>query len=461
MKLQPVSPKDISGILQKHAKILVFGLIVCAAAATAAFMLREFPGRGDIFAWARARMIYNDARGLEASYQSNKAIEKYKGALALYQQDPAFLIGLGNVYHQLGKDSEAIVSYQRALEINPANAHGWLRLSQVQLADAQVQAAEQSLAKAVQLDPKNPAVLAQKGSIWALTNRKADAEKLFAQTNVFGDSPEFWYAAGRFNLMNGQMQKAEAELRQAAALKNSPEYLRFLALALFKQRKYDEAEEHLKAAAETNPDSAINWVTLGQCYMVEKKMTEASEALKRAAELDPSNARYWKEYGKSLFLAKEYQAAEEPLYRAAHLNAKDSSIWGLLVENLRKERKYRECFEALKQYLYLGGNKSAEIWIYAADIFAEAGMENDMREAYRRALALNPPQQLQAWLVEQVQKKDLLKSHQKSPSKGRPASAATVPDATTAVQSTNPKTAPPAPDAAKEMILDLGQEPGK
>lgn len=447
MKLQPVSPKIISSFLQKHAKILVFGLIVGAAAAGAAYMLREFPGRGDIFAWSRARLIYQDAKRFEESYQSKKAIEKYNAALALYQQDPVFLIGLGNVYHQLGKDGDAIVSYQRALEMNPKNAAGWLRLSQVQLADAQVQAAEHSIKKAVELDPRNPSVLAQLGSVWAVTGKRDDAEKLFAQTNVFADSPEFWYAAGRFNLLSGQTQKAEAELRQAAALKPSPEYLRFLALALFKQRKYDEAEENLKAAAEKNPDSAINWITLGQCYVAQKKLKEANEALKRAAELDPSNARYWREYGKSLFLAKNYKEAEVALYRAAHLEPKDASIWGLLVESLRRQSKFHECFDALKQYLYLGGNKSVAIWIYAAEIFGEAGMENDMREAYRRALALHPDSGTSAWLRQRLQQKDLLKA----PAGPLPTNLSKQIDSTPDSQ----------PTAQKDMVLDLRGEPGK
>ena len=428
MKLPAV--QNIKEIFNKHGKLLAGVLVAIAICGALAYFLKDFPGKGSIFEWVKARHLYNEGHQLLAAGKAPEAIAKMQAAVTYYPNDATFLIGLSQA--QLLKDDVIGTesSLQRAVRVDPKRAEAWLQLSSMQLKRRDLRSAEKSITQAFKLEPKNPAVLANMGLIWALTDRQKDAEELFDKTNVFADSAEFWLAAGKFNMMKGDMQKAEAGFRQAAALKPSAENFSYVAMILLKQGKSKEGEENLKAAAQHNPNSSYHLGALGRYYLVNHRYKEAIEPFSQAAKLAPSDPQRWKDFGQSCFLAGDFQSAEEPLYRSAHLNNRDASVWGMLVETFRKQGKYSESIEALKQFLYLGGSRSPQMWIYAAEIYHDAGSEENMRESYRQALALKPNTKTKDWLISRLQEKELIKKKQapKQPSQSKQSPPETTDD---------------------------------
>jgi len=73
-------------------------------------------------AWAQSAVsTYNEANALAKSGQWEPAAQKYEAAT---QADPNLwqaYMGLGNAYHNLGRDPEALKAYDKSLELHPDN----------------------------------------------------------------------------------------------------------------------------------------------------------------------------------------------------------------------------------------------------------------------------------------------------------------------------------------------------
>ena len=76
----------------------------------------------------------------------------------------------------------------------------------------------------------------------------------------------------------GKFAEAEARLRQASG----PEVNAYLAAALAKQKKYEEAEAPAKAALEANPTHDVAVAALGESLFGQKKYDEAVDRLSAA-----------------------------------------------------------------------------------------------------------------------------------------------------------------------------------
>ena len=81
-----------------------------------------------IIQWQQAIELVNDADKLEAEGELDKAIQKYKAAIALYPDDPQFYAALGlclTTRKSYGDQSEAINSFKHALTLDGNNWRLW------------------------------------------------------------------------------------------------------------------------------------------------------------------------------------------------------------------------------------------------------------------------------------------------------------------------------------------------
>lgn len=138
-----------------------------------------------------------------------------------YEQDEVGLRrDLGAIYRDMGLFDNALVQFEGARDLNRANAENYMDIGMIAAAKGDWDAAEKSLAKAVELDPS---------------------------------SPGGWINRG--NLLSGMGRLIEAlECYEKAASLGSPDALYNMALALLKAGMDERAGKALERCLTVNPD---------------------------------------------------------------------------------------------------------------------------------------------------------------------------------------------------------------
>ena len=112
------------------------------------------------------------AQYLAESGQPRKAIALLEGQTG---NDPDALVALGNAYTLAERNADAVRTFTRLLEIDPANAVGYQDLGTAQLQMKDVKSAEASLRRAIELDPTLAGAYTTLGVVLASTGRRFEA----------------------------------------------------------------------------------------------------------------------------------------------------------------------------------------------------------------------------------------------------------------------------------------------
>jgi tetratricopeptide (TPR) repeat protein len=99
----------------------------------------------------------NLARGLIETQKIPEAYAQYQTLLRRWPDNPNALVNSGLLAHQLGRDSEAVDDWQRAIAVDPRQARAHLYLAQFFEQQAQLQSAARHYRAYTQLVAQNPA----------------------------------------------------------------------------------------------------------------------------------------------------------------------------------------------------------------------------------------------------------------------------------------------------------------
>jgi tetratricopeptide (TPR) repeat protein len=100
------------------------------------------------------------------------------------------------------------------------------------------------------------------------------------------------YQEGRERLAAGGIDEAMTLLGQAAYLwESEPDYHFFYGAALFRGKKFKEAEVSIRKAVNLSPHNAPNITELGYVYLKLGFRARARSAFEKALKLEPSNSR--------------------------------------------------------------------------------------------------------------------------------------------------------------------------
>lgn len=178
------------------------------------------------------------------------------------------------------------------------------------LEEGKYEAAVQSLAKAVEADPKDYAAQFHLGLALSMLGR--DAEAVARYKTVLDLKPNLYEAELNLGMvLLRQKQAAEAVPHlQAAALEKPKEFRPsfYLAEALFAAGEFAKAEEKYLAASDLGPKSGPAQLGLAQSRARQGRLADAAGSYRKAAELDPALKSYLLELAE--FHEKQRQPAE-------------------------------------------------------------------------------------------------------------------------------------------------------
>ncbi len=197
----------------------------------------------------------------------------------------------GDRYAAQEKFPEALLTYGRALQVDPKSAEVHYKIAKCHLKLSHWAAAYQELQRTIVLEPQNWNALLDLGQLYLAGGKAVDAKDqalLILKSNP-GDLGAQMLLANA----DAQLGNLEDALREAAnvvsvAPNNADAYVN---LAVIQQgaSAFEDAEANLLKARKLSPDSTPAAMALGNLYAVQKRWGDAETAFRSAISIAPKN----------------------------------------------------------------------------------------------------------------------------------------------------------------------------
>jgi tetratricopeptide (TPR) repeat protein len=349
------------------------------------------------------------------------------GLLAGYELQRDNCTILGNTLLQGGRLDEAIIQYQKALEINPHDmeVHGGLACLLAQrgrAADANAQFQE-----ALELEPRDGEAHNNLGYFFAQRGRvdeavaqyqmalkiepafmpaylnlgnaflqKGEVDGAVAQyrkaLEIKPDSPEARYNLGSALAMRGNLDEAVAQYR--AILKTRPDYPEAdhnLGRILLLKGDFDEALAYLDKSPAGGRDLLSRWDHLGDEFLQGRNWELAIPCYRQAAKINPRSAEAYAKLGLAFSRNGEIKEAEDSWQQALEikpdqLQVLDNLAWLLATTPDASLRNGAKAVTLAAQAVQLNGEDNPTVLRTLAAAYAEAGNYTTAAATAQRAL---------------------------------------------------------------------------
>jgi Flp pilus assembly protein TadD len=221
-----------------------------------------------------------------------EAVLSFQRALELNPNLDAAQNDLGAAFLQQGQTEEAIASFRRAIRIDPNRAHFYSNLGHCLLGIGQITEAQTCLKEALRLNPNIAPVHNNLGNAFSAQKRFAEAEQCYRQALLLNPN----YPDAHYNLANVLVERGEISEATDCyhhALRLNPSYAAAynnLGKLLASQGKLDDAEQYIREALRINPNFADAYVNLGNLMVQQGHDEQAIECFRWALQLIPNNA---------------------------------------------------------------------------------------------------------------------------------------------------------------------------
>jgi Tfp pilus assembly protein PilF len=269
-----------------------------------------------------------------------------------HPSEPNFYTELGDAQHELKQIDAAIISYRKALQLDPASSRAQRRLgvalgstgqtdealkvltsaiarhpqneylpyerAQIELHTGDTAVAEADLRKTLALSPDDADALNNLGSLLARNGDTTGAEKeLRSALAVDPYNSDARANLGRLLLSKGAADEALFQLRKAAELApNAPKILLDEAVALLSTNHTAEAKTQIEHALTSSPRDARAFDLLGQIALMNRNPREARVQFQAALQADPSFAPAMLDLAETMIEEGDLQNAQTWLERA-------------------------------------------------------------------------------------------------------------------------------------------------
>ncbi len=224
------------------------------------------------------------------SKRFDEAISILRSLSRSERQNEALHLALGSALANTGQFQEAVLSWQRAVEINDSNFLSHNNLGAVLIHLGDYPGAERHLLRALSIK-ESPETYFNLGTLHAATDRGITARRYYQ--SAIRLNPDYARAHNDLAVLlekSGEINEAISHY-QSAASKDSSLYKPLFNLGLLniKNKDYQEAEKNLKKALAINPGIKGAWVNLGYAQALQRKYDEALSSWQKSLSSD-SNA---------------------------------------------------------------------------------------------------------------------------------------------------------------------------
>jgi tetratricopeptide (TPR) repeat protein len=381
------------------------------------------PGRADILA-AVANFTLRKGNGKDALAVANEAVAASASANALAAQARALVrtedgpgglaaadkavaaggssamahIARGEALTALGRNAEAEQSLKRAVELDPKSALAYSRLARAQVAQSgRVADAVASARRATELDDKLGEGFAILGVAILAENPKSWSDAIAqAQQGAFLDpgNPLVQTAVGKIFEANGQLEQAAGAYRKALQTDPgfAPARLALIQAELNRGNRDVAFAEAKKVAAEM-PTSPEIQMLIGEMAIRKGDYAEALAYLERAMKGLPGNADGWALLGRAYHYNRRYDEAADAYKKAVSLTPLNIGFRTTLGLILGQAGELEEGLAELTKVTSTPDYKDASGWVNLGWIYRNMNRAAESIAAYKKGLELDPKQE--------------------------------------------------------------------
>ncbi|MGA3026431.1 MAG: tetratricopeptide repeat protein [Bryobacteraceae bacterium] len=270
------------------------------------------------------------AEALHRLDHAEQAIAELRAVLEKFPSEPNIHFGIGYIYWTQHKDDEAEQELKLEVVQDPANAHAWTLLGDIEIRGDRPAQARPLLEKALAIDPSIHIERLDLGIVYAEDKQYDRAIAEFKEAIRLDDArPDAHLQLARVYQQTGKAADAEAEM------------------AILRKLREQERQNVLKGAART-------LVNRGDELARDGKNEEAMTSYQKARETDPECAEAYSRIGALLVQSGKLDEAIAPLEKAVALNpddalARDDLAGALALSNGRTAEAIAFCENALQR----------------------------------------------------------------------------------------------------------------
>ena len=257
---------------------------------------------------------------------------------------------LAVVLSQLGRNAEALSTYDRALSFSPDSPESWYGRGMILLAMGRPDEAIASFTRLLAVKPDFTQVhLLRSKLLCDVGDHEAALDAIDKLLAIAPGLAEAWLGRSNILFEAGRYEEALSAAEKAIALKPSlAEALHACGNTLNELRRHDEALRAYENALALNANSAGGWYGRGNVLSELKRFEDALIAYDKALTLDQNFAQGWVGRGNVLHILKSFDAALAAFARALALEANLAEAWlgrGNVLLELKRVEEALACYD--------------------------------------------------------------------------------------------------------------------
>ena len=252
-----------------------------------------FPGVTDTVEFGRNYLSYGSVF-FQRGYM-DQAETSFQIALRDDPTSAEALYGLGSVYLNQQKSSDARKSFERALKLRASYpdtlANSWNNLGLLAGREGRMDDAVGDFQEALKLSPDHQIALDNLGSAYRQQKRWDDARRTYERAlNVNANDAEANYGLGMVFAQNNDTARAFASLQRALLLRpHYPEALNNLGILYLRTQRRDEAVQSFEECMRVAPEFDQAYLNLARVYAVEESPAKARAVLLELLKQHPGH----------------------------------------------------------------------------------------------------------------------------------------------------------------------------
>jgi tetratricopeptide (TPR) repeat protein len=351
---------------------------------------------GEIYA-AFLRVSTNDV-----ARQNSLAV--FNRAATMEPTSPLLMQRLGDGYAVLGQTDKATEYYLKVLERYPSLPGLREKLVELFLRKEDRKHAAEQLEAIIRNNPTNPQYYYLLGSIAYEEKNPAKAVEYYKKALLLNpDFEQVYYDLAGAQINLNKPNEAIATLKQARE-KFRGTFVNefFTGMAYTRMKDFTNAVGHLTAAeviaraTDTNRLNHLFYYQLGAAYERGQRYEEAEKYLSKSISMSPEFSEgmnylgyMWAERGVNLAEARQL------IEKAVKLEPKNAAYLDSLAWVLYKSGKASEALPAMLKAIEYTEEPDATVYDHLGDILAALKQMDKAREAWRKAVSLEPNKEIQ------------------------------------------------------------------